>query len=321
MNIHLKHLTQRYSDTVALDNVSFDIQSGEFVTVVGPAAAGKSTLLRVVASRETPMSGAVEFSHLDTETRDAHHVSTTFINPVSFSPLPQDLPTGVALVLLDDLRDHPQVRTRTERRNYVRDLRTRAATFVYATRDGDDALALSDRVVVLRAGRLLQNATPAHVLDAPANEFVAAYFGHPTINLVPAILEKDGQAIQIGNQTVALAGCIAEEFCRDVTVGVRPQHVQLRREPGGWRGRVTARQADGDDAVVGQHLEPQLMRKQNSFFKLPLFLLQPEIDLEDCIVRQPKRGQPTPQGANRPEPGEHRGSFRHSYDCCASRAG
>ena len=52
------------------------------------------------------------------------------------------------------------------------------------------------------------------------------------------------------------------------------------------------------------------MRKQNSFFELPLFLLQPEIDLEDCVVRQPKRGQPPPQGANRPEPGEPRGPLR-----------
>ena len=264
MNIHLKHLTQRYSDTVALDNVSFDIQSGEFVTVVGPAAAGKSTLLRVVASRETPMSGAVEFSHLDTETRDAHHVSTTFINPVSFSPLPQDLPTGVALVLLDDLRDHPQVRTRTERRNYVRDLRTRAATFVYATRDADDALALSDRVVALCDGRLIQSATAARVLDTPANEFVAAYFGRPSINLVPAILEKDGQAILIGNQSVALGGRIAEEFCRDITVGIRPQNVQLRRESGGWRGRVVSREVDGDHTVVTVNVEGVSVRSLTS---------------------------------------------------------
>lgn len=266
MNVHLDHLTQRYRDTTALDDLSLDVPSAELVTVVGPPAAGKSTLLRLVAGRETPTSGAIGFSHPETAARYApHDVSTALIVPDASGPLPPDPPAGAALVLLDDLRDHPQLRTPAERRDHVRELRARvAATLVYATRDGDDALALSDRVVVLRAGRLLQNATPAHVLDAPANEFVAAYFGHPTINLVPAILEKDGQAIQIGNQTVALAGCIAEEFCRDVTVGVRPQHVQLRREPGGWRGRVTARQADGDDAVVTVDVEGVRVRSLTS---------------------------------------------------------
>lgn len=264
MNIHLNHLTQRYSDTVALDNVSFGIESGEFVTIVGPAAAGKSTLLRVVASREIPTSGTIEFSHLDTEKRDANQVSTKFIEPNSFAPLPYDLPTGTALMLLDDLRDHPQVCTRTERRNYVRDLRTRATTFVYATRDADEALALSDRIVVLRSGRFLQSATAARVLDAPANEFVAAYFGRPAINLVPAILEKDGQAILVGNQSVSLNGCIAEEFCRDITVGIRPQNVQLRRESGGWRGRVTSREVDGENTVVTVDVEGIRVRSLTS---------------------------------------------------------
>ena len=68
----------------------------------------------------------------------------------------------------------------------------------------------------------------------------------------------------------------------------------------------------GDDAVVGQHLEPQFVRKQNSLFELPPFLLQPEIDLEHRVVQQPERGQPTPQVANRPEPGEHRGPLRRA---------
>ena len=53
-----------------------------------------------------------------------------------------------------------------------------------------------------------------------------------------------------------------------------------------------------------------MMGKQNSFFELPLFLLQPEIDLEPRVVRQPECGQPAPQVANRPQPGEHRGALR-----------
>ena len=155
-----------------------------------------------------------------------------------------DLPD---LLLVDDLSADPAFADPAARRAFVRDLRDLRArparrTVIYATRDGDDALALADRVAVLDRGRVVQSGTPADVCDRPANEFVAGLFGRPPINLVPAILEKDGQALLVGNRTVSLAGRIAEEFCRDVTAGVRPPHVRLGRAGPGWRGRVVSRE-------------------------------------------------------------------------------
>lgn len=151
------------------------------------------------------------------------------------------------LLLVDDPSGDPAFADAAARRAFVRDLRDLRArperrTVVYATRDGGDALALADRVAVLDRGRLVQSGTPADVRDRPANEFVARLFGRPPINLVPAILEKDGQALLVGNRTVSLAGRIAEEFCRDVTLGVRPPHVRLGRAGPGWRGRVVSRE-------------------------------------------------------------------------------
>ena len=55
---------------------------------------------------------------------------------------------------------------------------------------------------------------------------------------MPGILEKDGQALLLGNQTVPLAGRIEETFCRDITLGIRPHHVRLTRDGAGLRGRV-----------------------------------------------------------------------------------
>ena len=123
-------------------------------------------------------------------------------------------------------------------------------TLIYATRDGDDALAVADRIAVLDRGRIVQSGTAADVLDRPANELVARLFGQPPINLVPAILEKDGQAILLGNRTVSLAGRIAEEFCRDVTVGIRPRHARLHRDGAGWRGRVVSSAPYGEQSLV-----------------------------------------------------------------------
>jgi len=49
------------SKTMALDNVSFSVRRGEFVTLIGPSGCGKSTLLRLAAGLETPTSGAVRY--------------------------------------------------------------------------------------------------------------------------------------------------------------------------------------------------------------------------------------------------------------------
>jgi len=56
-------------------------------------------------------------------------------------------------------------------------------TVVYVTHDQEEALILSDRIGVLRAGRLLQEGTPRELFETPANEFVARFFGE--CNLLP----------------------------------------------------------------------------------------------------------------------------------------
>lgn len=172
-------------------------------------------------------------------------------------PNDEDLPD---LLLVDDLLGNPAFADARARRAFVRELhalrsRPEGRTVIYATRDGDDALAVSDRIAVLDRGRIVQSGTPADVHDRPASELVAQLFGRPAINLVPAILEKDGQAVLIGNHTVSLAGRIAEEFCRDVTVGIRPGHVRLRREGAGLRGRVASSEPHGGQTLVTVNVE------------------------------------------------------------------
>ena len=260
-----------------LDGVSFFVRSGEVVAVVANPALAAPTLLRFIAR-----SGASDGVLIGTDgsegngndapgSRSGWRVSapgdqvpprwgTEIWRGVSLrryaAPNPEsDDPPD--LVLVEDLAEQPGFADAAARRRFVRDLHARhpepsRRTILYATRDTDDALVVADRVAVLQSGRLVQFGTPEEVYRTPATEFVAQCFGRPTINLFPAILEKDGQALNLRNQSVPLGGRIAEEFCRDVTGGIRPHQVQLLREGGGLRGRVAsvvpAGEADGGAA-------------------------------------------------------------------------
>ena len=59
MSIHVRNVTKRFGDFVALDDVSVDIPSGSLTALLGPSGGGKSTLLRIIAGLEQPDSGTV----------------------------------------------------------------------------------------------------------------------------------------------------------------------------------------------------------------------------------------------------------------------
>ncbi|WP_280537233.1 ABC transporter ATP-binding protein [Halopenitus sp. POP-27] len=57
--LHVSGLTKEFGDLVAVDDVDFDVEDGEFVSILGPSGSGKSTVLRMVAGFEEPTDGTI----------------------------------------------------------------------------------------------------------------------------------------------------------------------------------------------------------------------------------------------------------------------
>ncbi len=92
---------------------------------------------------------------------------------------------------LSALDAHTRDRVRGELAGLLRELRLPT---LLVTHDIDDATALADRVGVVSAGRVLQMGTPAELLDAPADAFVASFVGS---NLMPGTARRDGGRLEV----------------------------------------------------------------------------------------------------------------------------
>ncbi|GAB4055348.1 ABC transporter ATP-binding protein [Catellatospora paridis] len=140
--------------------------------------------------------------------------------------------------LLDEPLANLDAALRTRMRTEIRAVHDRlGTTTVYVTHDQSEAMALGDRIAVLRDGRIEQIGTPDEVWHRPRTRHVASFVGGPGMNLLP------------GNGPLSLAGVEATA----VELGVRPEHVTLSgvgSAPADLLGKVERVEVLGEDALV-----------------------------------------------------------------------
>ena len=105
------------------------------------------------------------------------------------------------------------------------------ATMIYVTHDQVEAMTLADKIVVLKAGRVMQVGAPLDVFDDPANLFVAGFIGSPRMNVLPAVVAPgDGRTVLIegdAEMAVTLPHLLqALQPGRNVSLGLHPQHLR-----------------------------------------------------------------------------------------------
>ena len=99
------------------------------------------------------------------------------------------------LLLLDEPLSNLDARLRLEMREEIRRIQLETGvTAIFVTHDQEEAMSISDHIVLMKDGVMQQYDKPQELYDSPANQFVADFLGNPPINNLPGIV-KDGRFV------------------------------------------------------------------------------------------------------------------------------
>jgi multiple sugar transport system ATP-binding protein len=145
------------------------------------------------------------------------------------------------LLLMDEPMSNLDAKLRTETRSVIIGIqRSLGVTTMYVTHDQVEAMAMGDRLAVMRYGRIVQCGRPIDVYEEPSSIFVATFIGAPAINVIKAtvVMFDDALALRIGSHHVPVGDqalrrlpLVRQMVGRAVGLGVRPD--ALFQDPAG----------------------------------------------------------------------------------------
>ncbi len=175
-----------------------------------------------------------------------------------------------SVFLMDEPLSNLDAKLRVQMRAEIAALQRRlGVTTFYVTHDQVEAMTMGDRVAVIKDGHLQQVDTPQRLYDRPANVFVAAFIGSPSVNLFEATVSVAGDgggSIRLGSHTLPLSPAslaarpaLRAYHDRPVVVGVRPEDFEDASHDSAGHPRITARveliEALGAEIIVHFHLD------------------------------------------------------------------
>ena len=281
MKITIKNLTKDFGSTVAVNDFSTVIESGELIALLGPSGCGKSTMLNMISGILPSTTGHIYFDEDDVtdivpEKRGvglvfqnyALYPHMTVLENIAF-PLeikrvpkaereakaremaklvhvdglldrkPKQLSGGqqqrVAIaraliknprvLLLDEPLSNLDARLRIEMREEIRRIQQETkVTTIFVTHDQEEAMSISDHIVLMKDGFLQQYAKPQELYDEPANCFVADFLGNPPINKTTGTI-RNGKVELDGGAVVAVKGAENLPEGKRVTLSMRAEAI------------------------------------------------------------------------------------------------
>jgi len=169
--------------------------------------------------------------------------------------LARSLAVSPAILLLDEPLSNLDARLRAGMRLEIQQLQRQIGlTSVYVTHDQEEALVISDRIIVMNAGRIEQIGTAVEIYDAPRNAFVADFVG--AANLISGVVRpehaRDGLvAIETEGKHLVFARDPGRPVTSPATVAIRSVSLRLQKTPpptaiNSWPARVRQRAFLGD---------------------------------------------------------------------------
>ena len=132
------------------------------------------------------------------------------------------------LLLLDEPLSNLDARLRLEMREEIRRIQQRTGvTTIFVTHDQEEALSISDRIVLMKQGVVQQNDLPQSLYNEPANQFVADFLGNPPINNLAGTVQGGAFVSEDGGCRAALPLCGQVEEGRKVNLSVRSESFVL----------------------------------------------------------------------------------------------
>jgi spermidine/putrescine transport system ATP-binding protein len=292
VDVRLERVTKAFGDTVAVDDLSLDIQEGEFFSMLGPSGCGKTTTLRMIGGFEEPTRGTVYlggrdvtdlppyrrdvntvfqsyalFPHLDVfenvafglrrkkvDRPDVKKRVTDSLRLVDLPGYEKRKPTQLSggqqqrvalaralvnepkVLLLDEPLGALDLKLRKQMQLELKRIQTEVGiTFIYVTHDQEEAMTMSNRLAVMRHGKVEQIGPPEDVYENPATEFVAGFLGASNLLDGEVKEERDGNALILltgGTTVIVPSERVDGEVGEPVRVGVRPEKITLQTDAG-----------------------------------------------------------------------------------------
>jgi putative spermidine/putrescine transport system ATP-binding protein len=161
------------------------------------------------------------------------------------------------LLLLDEPLSNLDLKLRLQMRTEIRKLQRRLGkTAIYVTHDQGEALALSDRIVVMSRGRVEQIGTPREIYETPRTRFVADFIG--ASNLLPGQVagpSRDGAVIRVAGVSLTSNHGGDAAAGQAVTVLIRPERVRLVPPAGDRPGPNVLAGRAADVVYLGEDLQ------------------------------------------------------------------
>lgn len=258
MSLAADKLSKRFGNVWALRDLSFEVEGGSVIGILGASGSGKTTLLKLIAGLIKPSGGSINLNETDITVEKAKKREITLISGHAeakwlqlLAPFSRKSASGKQqqdvfeemlaasrkVLLLDDPFTHMDVGQREECLAAIRKIgRMKGRIVIFASSDFDQVLSVADEAAFMSGGEILQTGTPQDIYDGPVNVEAARLTGENNLITARRLTSTDaglpefhtvdgGHRLFAENIEKSRLGAID----KNLTLAIRPEQITMTR--------------------------------------------------------------------------------------------